>query len=116
MARPQILFLAREGELVVFNLTKRPARKGETRDSNERLLRTVETAVDVQQKLAEYRREQVESGMLFADKRFGSEDRADRALIRDLGRVRRALIDDGLAPGYAHALIGVHPANARVGA
>lgn len=106
MARPQLLFLAREGELVVFNLTKPPARKGETRDSNERLLRTVEAAVEVQQKLADYRREQVESGLLFADNHFGSDDRADRALIRDLGRVRRALIDDGLAPGYAHALIG----------
>jgi hypothetical protein len=58
MARPQLLFLAREGELVVFNLTKRPARKGEQRDGDERLLRAVETAVEVQQKLAEYRREQ----------------------------------------------------------
>jgi len=106
MARPQLLFLAREGELVVFNLTKRPARKGELRDSNERLLRVVEAVAEVQQKLAEYRREQVESGVLFADNRFGSDDRADRALIRDLGRVRRALIDDGLAPGYAHTLIG----------
>lgn len=106
MARPQLLFLAREGELVVFNLTKRPARKGEQRDSNERLLRVVEAVAEVQEKLALYRRDLVESGLLFEDKRFGSDDRADRALIRDLGRVRRALIDDGLAPGYAHALIG----------
>ena len=48
----------------------------------------------------------MESGLLFEDKRFGSDDRADRALIRDLGHVRRALIGDGLAPEYAHALIG----------
>ena len=30
MARPQMLFLAREGELSVLNLTKKPARPGET--------------------------------------------------------------------------------------
>ena len=50
MARPQLLFLAREGELVVFNLTKRPARKGEERD--ERLLSVVEAVAEVQEKLA----------------------------------------------------------------
>ena len=110
MARPQLLFLAREGELVVFNLTKRPARKGEKRDTDERLLHTVEVAVQVQQQLAEYRREQVESGLLFADKRFGSDDRANRALIRDLGSVRRALIDDGLAKlrARAHRPVDLH--------
>lgn len=106
MARPQLLFLARDGELVVFNLTKPPARKGEQRDGHERLLKTVQVAAEVQEKLADYRREKVESGLLFADKRFGSDDRADRALIRDLGKVRRELINDGLSPGYAHALIG----------
>ncbi len=48
----------------------------------------------------------MESGRLFEDDRFGFDDRADRALVRDLGRVRKALINAGLYPGYAHALIG----------
>ena len=30
MARPQMLFLARDGDLSVLNLTKKPARQGET--------------------------------------------------------------------------------------
>jgi hypothetical protein len=106
MARPQLLFLARDGELSVFNLTKQPARKGEDPKRYDRLLDVAKVATEVQTQLHRYRREQVESGRLFEDSRFGFEDRADRALVRDLGRVRAALIKAGLAPQYAHALIG----------
>ncbi len=106
MARPQLLFLAREGELSVFNLTKQPARHGEDPARDDRLLDVVRATADVQDRLHRYRRDQVESGRLFEDVRFGFDDRADRALVRDLGKVRKALIDAGLAPSYAHALIG----------
>ena len=106
MARPQLLFLAREGELSVFNLTKQPARRGEEPARNDRLLEVVRATADVQDHLHRYRRDQVESGRLFEDERFGFDDRADRALVRDLGKVRTALVNAGLAPGYAHALIG----------
>jgi type I restriction-modification system DNA methylase subunit len=106
MARPQLLFLAREGELSVFNLTKQPARPGEEPARNDRLLDVVRATADVQDRLHRYRRDQVESGRLFEDDRFGFDDRADRALVRDLGKVRKALIDAGLPAGYAHALIG----------
>jgi hypothetical protein len=106
MARPQLLFLAREGELSVFNLTKQPARRGEEPARNDRLLDVVRATADVQDRLHRYRRDQVESGRLFEDDRFGFDDRADRALVRDLGKVRKALIDTGLPAGYAHALIG----------
>jgi predicted RNA methylase len=104
MARPQLLFLARQGELSVFNLTKNPARRNEQPGS--RLLNVVSLTADVQEKLHQFRRDQVESGRLFEDNRFGFEDRADRALVRDLERVRAALLQEGLAPEYAHALIG----------
>ena len=106
MARPQLLFLARPGELSVFNLTKKPARRGEDPLRDDRLLEVVRATADVQEKLHRYRRDQVESGRLFEDIRFGFDDRADRALVRDLERVRAALIKAGLAPAYAHALIG----------
>lgn len=106
MARPQMLFLARDGELSVLNLTKKPARQGETQSQHGRLLAAAKATADIQEKLHSYRREQVESGRLFEDERFGFDDRADRALVRDLGRVRKALLDDGLQPSYAHALIG----------
>lgn len=106
MARPQMLFLAREGDLSVLNLTKKPARKGESPSQHDRLLSAAKATADVLDKLHAYRREQVESGRLFEDERFGFDDRADRALVRDLGRVRKALIDAGLQSGYAHALIG----------
>jgi hypothetical protein len=106
MARPQMLFLARDGELSVFNLTKQPARTGENPTQHNRLLDVVRATTNVQEHLHRYRREQVESGRLFEDERFGFDDRADRALVRDLGHVRQTLVDAGLAAGYAHAVIG----------
>jgi hypothetical protein len=106
MAGPQMLFLARDGELLVFNLTKQPARRGEEPGRNDRLLEVVRATADVQDRLHRYRRDQVESGRLFEDDRFGFDDRADRALVRDLGRVRTALLGAGLQPAFTHALIG----------
>jgi hypothetical protein len=106
MARPQMLFLARPGELAVYNLTKRPARDVQASARQERLLEIVQTAAEVQSKLKKFRRDQVESGHLFEDERFGFDNRADHALVRDLARVRKALIDEGLSVPHAHALIG----------
>jgi len=108
MARPQLLFLARDGELSVFNLTKRPARPTEQQDEQrqERLLETIRSAAEVQARLQRFRRDQIESGQLFEDDRFGYDNRADRALIRDLKKVRKALLDSGLSVQHAHSLIG----------
>lgn len=106
MARPQMLFLAREGDLSVLNLTKKPARSGEALVEHDRLLASAKATADVLEKLHAFRREQIESGRLFEDERFGFDDRADHALVRDLGRVRKSLLDTNLSPGYAHSLIG----------
>ena len=106
MGRPQLLFLARDGELSVFNLTKKPARERDDESRGERLLATITAAAQVQQKLQKYRRDQIESGQLFEDDRFGYDNRADRALIRDLKKVRKGLLDTDLMVEYAHSLIG----------
>jgi len=106
MGRPQLLFLARSGELSVFNLTKKPARERDDESRDERLLATITAAAQVQEKLQQYRRDQIESGQLFEDERFGYDNRADRALIRDLKKVRKGLLDTGLKVEFAHALIG----------
>jgi hypothetical protein len=106
MARPQMLFLARPGELSVYNLTKRPTRSVEESERQDRLLEIVNTTAEVQSKLKRFRRDQVESGHLFEDERFGFGDRADHALVRDLAIVRKGLIDKGLSVQHAHALIG----------
>ena len=66
MARPQLLFLARQGELSVYNLTKKPVRRGEEPGLNC-LLDVVRLTADVQDQLHKYRRDQVESGRLFED-------------------------------------------------
>jgi len=108
MARPQCLFLASPGELAVYDLTRSPARPGEQLDSQRRLLARARSVAEVQSQLQTFRREQVESGRLFAERRFGigKSARADQALVRDLNTVRDSLIVEGLKPEYAHALIG----------
>jgi hypothetical protein len=106
MARPQLLFLARDGELSVYNLTMMPARELDEESRQERLLDIVRTAAEVQFELRSYRRDRIESGRLFEDQRFGYDNRADHSLIRDLKKVRAALIDSGLLVEHAHSLIG----------
>lgn len=116
MGRPRLLFLAREGELSVYDLAQKPASRNQ--DLNEgRLLETARGVVEVSERLAAFRRERVESGQIFEDKDKlkAPRNRADESLIRHLKVVRRRLT--GGAPGsekgvralkveHAHALIG----------
>jgi hypothetical protein len=111
MARPRRLFLATPGELSVYDLTRPPVRRGEPLDSEGRRLKLVKRIGEVQLKLAAYRREHLETGLIPGDARFGEADsRADESLIRDLKLVRDQLVSDrqrpGLEPTYAHSLIG----------
>lgn len=106
MSRPRFLFVAMPGELRVYRLDRPPARNAETL-RKEHQIELVTSVAEIAEQLKSYRREQVESGRLFADERFGGIDqRADKRLIQDLKRVREALLETGLLPEYAHALIG----------
>ncbi|HYT44327.1 MAG TPA: N-6 DNA methylase, partial [Methylomirabilota bacterium] len=106
MARPQCLFMAFPDELRVYSLNRPPAQNGNEWEKVEPL-KLVKHLADVAEKLHDYRREQVESGRLFADDRFGSiDERADKRLIQDLKIVRQLLLNRGLNAKYAHALIG----------
>jgi len=109
MARPPCIFLSFPGELRVYNLNRSPPEnKEQLHDSH--LLKVVGSIADVATQLQAYRREEVESRHLFAEKHFGSGDgRADRQLIQDLKAVRKQLRAaglDGERLKYAHALIG----------
>jgi hypothetical protein len=108
MARPQLLFLARPGELSVYDLSKPPIAADESIDAQERQIsETVRTAAEVQTRLAAFRREEIETGRLFEMPSLkGGTSRADRALIRDLRIVRQQLLNKGLEAKYAHSLIG----------
>jgi len=108
MARPPLLFLASPGELAVYNLNHGPARdQNDWQETLEnRQLNTAKTIAEVSEKLQQFRREQIETGRLFEDKRFGEDERADKALIADLQVVRNELCDAGLIAKYAHSLIG----------
>ena len=108
MARPPLLFLASPGELGVYNLNHGPARNPEDWEKTlaKRQLKTAETIAEVSRKLQIFRREQIETGRLFEDKRFGDDKRADKALISDLQTVRKRLLENDLESEYAHSLIG----------
>jgi hypothetical protein len=94
--------------LAVYNLNHGPARdlKDWEDTLEKRQLETAKTIADVSEKLQQFRREQIETGRLFEDKRFGEDKRADKALIADLQIVRNGLSDAGLKAKYAHSLIG----------
>lgn len=109
LARPRILFLECEGELSVIDLAQKPI---PINDENRELksLETLNTVKEVAEKLQAYHRDNIESGKVFEQGRFGDlKHRADQSLISDLKTVRRELISAGLDDDkvrYAHALIG----------
>jgi type I restriction-modification system DNA methylase subunit len=109
LARPRILFLECEGELSVIDLAQRPI---SPTDQNRKItsLETIIKIKEVAEKLQAFHRDNIESGKVFGDKRFGDlKHRADQSLISNLKIVRKELIDAGLCDDklkYAHALIG----------
>ena len=105
MARPMVLFLATPGELAVYDLTKGPSRSAEPNARDERLIDVAHSAAEIQQKLAKFRRDRIESGRLFEEYHFG-DLRADSALVHDIQTIRGHLVAGGLDVTYANALIG----------
>ena len=111
LARPRLLFLASPGEITVYDLAQKPIDIKKPKTWNDlRALQTLHDLKKVACELQPFHRDNVESGRLFSDKRFGDlNNRADKAIIRDLKTVRRELIDAGLQGTqvrFAHALIG----------
>ncbi len=112
LSRPRLLFLASPGEITVYDLAQKPIDINKQKDwkNLKSLAPPLNDLAKVSQKLQDFHRDNVESGRLFSDKRFGDlKNRADKALIRDLKIVRRELIDAGLSDKrkrFAHALIG----------
>ena len=109
LARPRILFLEYEGNLSVIDLAQKPIPKN-AKNRKLKTLKTLHNIKDVEEKLQAYHRDNIESGKVFEQGRFGDlKHRADQSLINDLKSVRSELIDAGLDDDkikYAHALIG----------
>lgn len=109
MARPSFLFVATPGELHVYSLSKLPERNKEGIQAPLSLI-ILHRIDEVLEQLSMFHREQLETGLLFADKRFGDiAERADRRFISDLKVLRYELIQEGLKEDklmYAHAIIG----------
>ncbi|MDA3895423.1 MAG: N-6 DNA methylase [Desulfobacteraceae bacterium] len=114
LARPRLLFLASPGEITLYDLAQKPVDINNKKDRNKLTklvnLNNLQDLSNVAQKLQAFHRDNIESGRVFADRRFGDlKNRADQALIRDLKTVRRELSDAGLSGEniqFAHALIG----------
>jgi len=112
LARPRLLFLSSPGEITVYDLAQKPIdlSKGSKKRNKLITLATLHDIGKVAQELQDFHRDNIESGKIFEQGRFGDlKYRADKSLIRDLKIVRRELIDAGLSGEkikYAHALIG----------
>ena len=115
LGRPRLLFLASPGEISVLDLAQKPINSAEnikniSEPAKLTILETVIKVEEVARELQAFHRDRIESGLVFGDHRFGGiENRADKALIRDLKIVRGELIEAGLSGDklrYAHTLIG----------
>lgn len=111
LARPRLLFLASPDEITVYDLAQKPINEGDQKDwINLHCLDVLNDIQKVSEELQKYHRDHIESGHVFCDSRFGNlNNRADKALIRDLKAVRRELSLAGLSGEnirFAHALIG----------
>jgi hypothetical protein len=108
LAGPRILFLETDGELSVVDLAQDPIRitKNEIQREFE-ILEKLDITRNVLQKLQKYHRDNIETGKVFQDERFGDiRKRVDQALISDLRLIRKRLIDDNLSESCTHSLIG----------
>lgn len=111
LARPRLLFLASPGEITVYDLAQKPVDENKPKEWKKlKTLAVLDDIKEVSSKLQEFHRDNIESGRIFGDERFGDlKNRADKALIWDLKVVRRELIAAGLSDDnarFAHALIG----------
>ena len=79
MSRPQLLFLALQGELLVYDLTKAPPKPDEEINAEDRLIAVARSITEVQTRLAAYHRERIETGMVFGEARF--RDSLNRATM-----------------------------------
>jgi len=116
LARPRLLFLASPDEISILDLAQSPLNLSETQEDNfekRQRLKTLATLHDIGKAASvfeQFHRDNIETGKIFGDSRFGgTNNRADKALIRDLKTIRRELIQKGLSGRklrFAHALIG----------
>ena len=116
LARPRLLFLASPGQIDVLDLAQEPLnisgikKRGSAKHRELETLVTVRAIEKVAKELQQFHRDNIESGKIFGEYRFGDlKNRADKALIRDLKTVRLELMQAGLSGKnvmHAHALIG----------
>ena len=111
LARPRLFFLSSPGEITVYDLAQKPVDENKPKEWRKlQNLKVLDDIKKVSSELQEFHRDNIESGRIFGDERFGNlKNRADKALISDLKVVRRELISAGLSDDktrFAHALIG----------
>ncbi len=116
LGRPRLLFLISPGEIFVMDLAQSPLNYKDIDEKNfekhwrNRTLEIVNNVSQIARKLNRFHRDNIESGKIFGDDRFGdTKNRADISLIRDLKTVRHELMRAGLYENklkFAHALIG----------
>jgi len=102
LSRPRLLFIESAGELSVIDLAQAPL----DHDKDRHTLKILEKTNKHLEELQKFNYENIESGKIFADERFGDlSKRADYALINDLRVVKTELIHSKLSYSSVHKLI-----------
>ena len=84
LSRPRLLILASPGEIIVYDLAQEPIDLF-VEEKDRKKLNILESVASVTKNLQDFHRDNIESGKVFEQNRFGDlKNRADKALIRDL--------------------------------
>ena len=108
-SRVPLFFVALPGELRVYSAYQKPVRDTKEWISENRWLKLVKDITQVAEMLQEFSRSEIESGLLFQQKRkdFDRENRVDQILLKNLRSLRKTLEGpNGEKREYVHALIG----------
>ena len=102
-----VIVLSTSHELRVYSGINKPANEQEDLDKGNRFVRSI-TITDSFEEFKELHVNKFESGEFFRTfhSNFDPEQRVDRYLLKQLGKVRGALINEGLSDDIAYTLLG----------
>jgi len=109
--RIPLLYIVTPSELRIYNCFETPAEPGETDNLNtqERLIRHFNFAIDALEKLEEFSKPQLDSGMFWKStigRHFRNDHRVDQRLLEELQKTREQLHNSGLSYPLIHNLLG----------
>jgi len=109
LGKVPLLFVILPGEIKIYNCFASPPEKiDENLDSEARLLESLNVLTNIQQKLKDYSRQEIDSGIFWQKnwQKFAAENRVDKILLKNLRMVCDILYEKGLPYKHVHSLLG----------